>query len=212
MWVARRLAEAARSGGNVVLTGGGTPRRAYELAAEEERDWSRVELWWGDERCVPPNDERSNYRLAKEALLDRLERQPRAVHRIAGEDEAAKAASTYEDDVRNVTFDLVLNGIGPDGHTASLFPHAPTLEIRDRLAVPAEPKLDPYVQRITLTVPALGNCREMLFLAVGEQKAEAARRAFADPPSAATPASLVRSAAGDTIAVLDRAAAAALVP
>jgi len=195
-----------------VLTGGDTPRRAYELAAEEEGDWSRVELWWGDERCVPPEDERSNYRLAKEALLDRLERQPRAVHRIPGEADAAKAASSYEDELRGVTFDLVLNGLGPDGHTASLFPQAPTLAIRDRLVVPAEPKLDPYVERITLTLPALANCREMLFLAVGEQKAEAARRAFADPPSVATPASLVRSAAGETIAVLDPAAAAALTP
>jgi len=195
-----------------VLTGGGTPKRAYELAALEEGDWSRVELWWGDERCVPPEDERSNYRLAKEALLDRLERQPRTVHRIAGEDDPAKAASAYEEEVRDVTFDLVLNGLGPDGHTASLFPHTPTLEIRDRLVVPAEPKLDPYVERITLTVPALATCRGMVFLAVGEGKAEAARRAFAEPPSAATPASLVRSAAGETIAVLDRAAAAALGP
>jgi 6-phosphogluconolactonase len=193
-----------------VLTGGSTPRHAYELAAREEADWSKVELWWGDERCVPPDDERSNYRLAKEALLDRLERQPRAVHRMAGEAEAEKAAASYEDELRGATFDLVLNGLGPDGHTASLFPHATTLEVRDRLVVPAEPKLDPFVERITLTIPALGACRELVFLAVGEEKAEAARRAFGQPPSPATPASLVRSDGGETIAVLDRAAAAGL--
>src|SRR5581483_530504 len=80
--VAERLAQQARGGGHVVLTGGSTPRVAYELAAELEPDWSRVELWWGDERCVPPEDERSNYRMAKTALLDRIEAPPAAVQRM----------------------------------------------------------------------------------------------------------------------------------
>src|SRR3954463_7592138 len=83
--VAERLAEQARAGGSIVLTGGSTPRRAYQVAAELEPDWSRVEVWWGDERCVPPDDDRSNSRLAKQALPDRLEGEPAPVHRIQGE-------------------------------------------------------------------------------------------------------------------------------
>ena len=92
---AERLAAQAREGGSIVLTGGSTPKRAYEIAAELEPDWSRVDVWWGDERCVPPDDERSNYGMAKRTLLDRLDAQPAAVHRMRGElgrDEGAVAA------------------------------------------------------------------------------------------------------------------------
>jgi len=208
--VAQRLAEAARAGGHIVLTGGETPRKAYERAAELEPDWSRVELWWGDERCVPPDHVWSNYLLAKQSLLDRLERGPAAVHRIKGEDDPGEAATAYEEELKSVTFDLVLNGIGPDGHTASLFPDEPTLDVRDRLVIPAEAKHDPYVERITLTIPALENCRAMIFLTVGESKADAVRRAFSESPSPETPSSLVRSTLGETVAVLDREAAAQL--
>ena len=211
-FVAERLVEAARVGGHIVLTGGETPRRAYELAAELEPDWSSAEVWWGDERCVAPDDPWSNYLLAKDALLDRLNAGPAAVHRIRGEDDPERAAATYEEELHGVTFDLILNGLGPDGHTASLFPNAPTLEIRDRLVVPADAGHEPYVKRITLTIPALENCRTMLFLSTGESKADAVRHAFGDPPSPATPASLVRSKLGETIAVLDRDAAAQLRP
>ena len=184
--------------------------RAYELAAELEPDWSRTELWWGDERCVPPGDERSNFGMAKDALLDRLGVPPAAVHRIRGEDEPEQAAVAYEQELHGIAFDLVLNGLGPDGHTASLFPHAPTLEVRDRLVVPAEAGHEPYVERVTMTIPALERCREMIFLAVGEEKADAARRAFGEQPGPATPASLVRSTGGETVAILDRAAASRL--
>ena len=208
--VAERLAEAARAGGHIVLTGGETPRRAYELAAELEPDWSKVELWWGDERCVAPDDPWSNYLLAKDSLLDRVEQSPAAVHRVRGEDDPERAAAAYEEEVRGVTFDLILNGLGPDGHTASLFPNAPTLEIRDRLVVPADAGHEPYVKRITMTIPALESCREMIFLATGENKVDAARRAFAEEPSPQTPAGLVRSKLGETLAVLDRDAAAGL--
>lgn len=209
-FVAERLAEAARAGGHVVLTGGETPRRAYEIAAELEPDWSRTEIWWGDERCVPPDNPWSNYLLAKDALLDRLQIGPAAVHRILGEDDPEEAAAAYEAEMRGVTFDLILNGLGPDGHTASLFPNAPTLDIRDRLVVAADPGLDPFVERITMTIPALENCRTMLYLTTGESKADAVRHAFGEPPSPSTPASLVRSSLGDTVVVLDREAAAQL--
>jgi 6-phosphogluconolactonase len=207
--VAELLAEAAREDKAIVLTGGDTPRRAYEVAAELEPDWDGASVWWGDERCVPPDDERSNYGMARAALLERLARVP-AVHRIQGDIDPEEAAEAYEREVRDTTLDLLLLGIGPDGHTASLFPNAPTLAERERLVVPAEPKLEPFVMRVTLTIPALEAAREIVFLATGEEKADAAGRAFAGDPDPATPASLVRSKAGPTRAVLDQAAAARL--
>ncbi|HZT85399.1 MAG TPA: 6-phosphogluconolactonase [Gaiellaceae bacterium] len=209
--VAERLVEQARSGGSIVLTGGSTPRHAYEIAAELEQDWSRVELWWGDERCVPPDDERSNYGMAKAALLDRIARRPAAVHRMQGELGRDEGATEYEHELAGVgTFDLVLLGLGPDGHVASLFPNFPTLEITGRDVVGSEAGHEPFVDRISMTLPRLCDTGELLFLVAGDDKADAAARALAGPPSHATPGSLARSAQGTTRAVLDRAAAAML--
>jgi 6-phosphogluconolactonase len=208
--VAKRLARAAGEGGNVVLTGGSTPRIAYERTALLAPDWSRVEVWWGDERCVRPGDERSNYRMAAAALLDRLSRLPRAVHRIRGELGKDEAAAAYERELDDTRLDLLLLGVGPDGHVASLFPQAPALDERQRCVVGAEARLEPFVDRVTLTLPTLRAAREILFLVTGAAKADAARRAFAGPPDPATPASLVRSERGSTRVVLDRAAAAKL--
>jgi 6-phosphogluconolactonase len=201
---ARVLAEAT---GDVVLTGGRTPEHAYELAAELRPDWSDAEIWWSDERCVPPDDARSNYRMTKRALLDRLETPPRAVHRIKGEEGAEPAADAYDEELRGVTLELVLLGIGPDGHVASLFPHAPTLAECERRAVAAEARLEPFVDRVTLTIPVLESAPLVVFLVAGTEKAEAVARAFAGPPDEATPASLVRSKNGRTVAILDREAA-----
>jgi 6-phosphogluconolactonase len=209
--VAERLAEQARAGGHVVLTGGSTPKVAYALAAELEPDWSRVRLWWGDERCVPPEDERSNYGMAKAALLDRLEADPAGVHRMQGELGRDVGAAGYERDLASVeTFDLVLLGLGPDGHVASLYPEQPTLDEGERRAIGADAKWEPYVDRITLTLPTLRRAREVLFLVAGAQKADAAERALVGEPSPATPGSLVRSELGPTRAVIDVAAAAKL--
>jgi 6-phosphogluconolactonase len=209
--VAERLADQAREGGNVVLTGGSTPRHAYEIAAELDSDWSRVELWWGDERCVPPDDQRSNYGLAKAALLDRLEQQPAAVHRMQGELGRDDGAREYKHELADAgDFDLVLLGLGPDGHVASLFPNFPTLDVTNRDVLSTEAGHEPFVDRISMTLPRLGATRELLFLVAGEDKADAVARAFAGKPSRATPGSLVRSAEGTTRAVLDRAAAAKL--
>jgi 6-phosphogluconolactonase len=167
---ADRLAEAARAGLEIALTGGSTPRRAYELAALREPDWSRAGAWWGDERCVPPEDERSNYRLARKSLIDRLSSPPR-VHRIRGELEPADAAAAeYERELGETRLDLVLLGLGPDGHVASLFPGAPTLEERERRVVAAEAGLEPFVPRVTLTLPVLCSGRSVLFLVTGEEK------------------------------------------
>lgn len=209
--VAERLAEQARIGGSVVLTGGSTPRLAYEHAAELEPDWSRVELWWSDERCVPADDERSNFGMAKTALLDRLEREPAAVHRMRGELGRDAGAADYVSELVGVgTFDLVLLGLGPDGHVASLFPGFPTLDVADRGAVGSEAGHEPFVDRITLTLPRLCAARELFFLVVGAEKADAAARAFAREPSRETPGSLARAAEGTTWAILDAAAAAEL--
>jgi 6-phosphogluconolactonase len=209
--VAERLAEQARAGGSIVLTGGSTPRRAYELAAELEPDWSRVELWWGDERCVPPDDENSNYGMAKKALLDRLVGAPAAVHRMEGELGRSDGAAEYRLELTDVgTFDLVLLGLGPDGHIASLFPNFPTLDVTGRDVVGSDAGHEPFVDRISMTLPRLCDTRELLFLVAGADKADAVARALAGEPSHQTPGSLARAAEGTTRAVLDRAAAAQL--
>lgn len=199
------LARIAAAPGHIALSGGSTVGRAYELAAELHPEWQpEVHVWFGDERAVPPDDERSNYRLARETLLDRLAVQP-TVHRIQGELGAEQAAALYDGELEGVTLDLALNGIGPDGHTASLFPGAPALDERERRAVAAAAGLEPYVPRVTMTPPVFAAAKLLVYLATGEAKAEAVRRAFAAEPSSEIPASLVRGV--ETIAVLDAAAA-----
>jgi 6-phosphogluconolactonase len=206
--VGQLLAEAAREGGHIALSGGKSPERAHQTAAKLHPDWSRAELWWGDERCVPPDDERSNFGMAKRTLLDKLEVPPAEIHRIRGEIEPDAAAAEYDAALRGVRLKLNLLGLGPDGHTASLFPNAPCLRERERLAIAAEPGLEPRVMRVTMTPPMLEDADLVLFLVTGEDKAEAAARAFAGPESDETPASLIRSRGGRTLAVLDRPAAA----
>lgn len=206
--VADALVEAARAGVAIALTGGTSPGRAYELAAEREPDWSAASVWWGDERCVTPEDERSNFRLARERLLENLAEQPREVQRIKGELGAEEAAADYDARLRGARLGFVLLGLGPDGHVASLFPNQPTLAERRRYAIPAEAKLEPFVDRVTMTVPVLCSAPEVVFIVTGERKADAVERAFARPPDSATPASLIRSAEGRTRLVADAAAAA----
>ena len=201
------LVEAARAGEHVALSGGDSPGPAYELAAGLENDWSKARLWWGDERCVPPDDERSNYLLVKRTLLDRIEAQPAEVHRIRGELGGEAAAAEYDRELAGVELGLALQGIGADGHTASLFPDSPLLAERERRAV-AAPHED--VERVTMTLPVLSKAAQVVFLVVGESKAEAAARAFSGLPDPSTPASLLRSERGESIALLDRAAAARL--
>ncbi|MDP9307949.1 MAG: 6-phosphogluconolactonase [Actinomycetota bacterium] len=207
---AELLAESSRRGDEIVLTGGRTPGRAYELAAELQPDWSRAGVWWGDERCVPPDDERSNFGLARRTLFDRLEAQPGRVHRIRGEDDSAVGAASYERELRGTNLDLLLLGLGPDGHVASLFPNAPGLAETERLVIPAEPKLEPFVERVTLTPPALRGARRIVFLVTGEDKAEAVAGALAGQPDPAVPGSLIRAESGETLAILDQQAAARL--
>lgn len=207
---ARVLVESVRRGSSIGLSGGSTPRAAYELAAATEEDWSRADLWLVDERCVPTDDPRSNQRLVRTAILDRVTTIPR-LHPLATERGAEQAALLYDAALRTEGVpELVLLGIGTDGHTASLFPGSPALEAHGRLAVAAEAGLEPLVARITLTLDAIGRAATVVFLATGAGKADVVRLAFGAAPSHAVPASLARSTAGTTIAILDAAAAGGL--
>jgi 6-phosphogluconolactonase len=201
---ASQIVDAVAAGGHMALSGGSGPRAAYERTAILRPDWSGVDLWWVDERCVPPADGKSNYRMIREALLDGLTRGPE-VHRVRGELPPEQAADEYDAALEGVTLDLALMGIGSDGHTASLFPNAPTLDETERRAVAAEAGMEPFVPRVTMTRPALAAAKTMVYLVTGEGKADAVERAFAQPPSTETPASLVRGQ--QTVAILDRAAA-----
>ncbi len=207
----------------VVLAGGSTPRRTYELLADPGEPfcgrlrWDGVHVFFGDERHVPPDHPDSNYRMAREALLDRVA--IGSVHRMRGEEpQAAAAAASYEAELRRFfglaaaddpppRLDLVLLGLGPDGHTASLFPGSEALDERRRWAVAS------FVERlgthrITLTFPVLDRAREVLFLVSGAEKADALAQVFTPAPgSAPVPAARVRPERGALVWIVDRAAA-----
>ena len=213
--VGELLAEQARRGGSIVLTGGSGPGDAYRLAAELEPDWSKVTLWWGDDRCVPPEHELSNYRLAKETLLDHLQRQPAEVHRIRGELQPAAAADELDRALETaalegVELDLMLLGLGPDAHVASLFPGSAQLGVEDRRATSGSAGLEPFVDRVTMTMPELRSAKRIVFIVTGESKADAVASAFAGEISPDAPASLVRLAPVRVEVFLDRAAASKL--
>jgi len=213
--VAALLAEAGLAGGHVVLTGGSTPRRAYELAAERDTDWSAATVWFGDERCVPPDHPDSNYAMAEDALLSRLSSRPEVL-RMEGELGPDAGASGYEAEVRarlggEPAWDLLLLGMGPDGHAASLFPGKPEVAERARLAVGVpQAGLEPYVPRISLTLPALNAARAIVFLVTGEGKADVVARAFGPAPDEALPSALVRPRSGSLTVILDEPAASRL--
>jgi 6-phosphogluconolactonase len=205
---ARAVAELlADVSGEVALSGGATVGRAYELAASLRSDWSGVRAWYGDDRAVPPDHPDSNHRLVNEMLLSRVAVRPE-VRRIEGELGAVEAARRYDAELDGVTLEFALNGIGPDGHTASLFPNSPALEERARRVVAAEAGLEPFVPRVTMTPPVFASSRLLVYLVAGAEKRDAVRHAFAEPPSPSTPASLIRGV--DTIAFVDPPAAALL--
>ncbi len=204
--LAELLAEHAARGGNVVLTGGSSVGPPYGEAAALEPDWHRVTLWWGDERCVPPDDERSNFGLARATLLERLARQPE-LHRMRGELPPAEAARAYDDELEGVELDLMLLGIGPDGHVASLFPGTPQLAEREARVTSGPARLEPFVERVTMTLPALLSARRIVVFAVGAGKADAIARAFTGPITAEVPGSLLRTGEVPIEVLCDAAAA-----
>jgi len=183
--VLARAAVEARGRFTVALSGGSTPKALFQLLARESRStvpWDRIELFWGDERCVPPDHADSNYRMTRENLLDAVPIAPARTHRIEAEkDDHAAAAAAYEAEIARVlggtpggtppVFDLVFLGMGPDGHTASLFPGYPAIEETARWVVGVpQATVAPFVPRVTLTLPALASCREMLFEIAGSEK------------------------------------------
>jgi 6-phosphogluconolactonase len=214
--VAERIVQAASDGRHIVLTGGSTPKSAYEKALALGADWSRATFWFGDERCVPPEHEQSNFGMADKALLAHIE--PAAIHRMKGELGPHEGAADYEQQLRAAfgdgmpELDLLLLGLGPDAHCASLFPGDAALGERGRLVVGVEvPGMAPLVPRISFTLPLLNAAREVVFLVSGEEKAEAVARAFGGlRPGPDAPSSLVRPASGELTVVLDQAAAAHL--
>lgn len=187
--LARRVAERfvraandaflARKRFTVGLAGGSTPIAAYQLLATQEFaqqiNWQSVHLWWGDERCVSPDDPQSNYRMAKESLLDRVPVVPEQIHRIKGEDPPLEAAAAYESALRenfepNAGLDLILLGMGEDGHTASLFPGQKAVRETVRWAM-AESIAALGAWRVTLTPPFITRSREVIFVVSGAGKA-----------------------------------------
>jgi len=206
--IARALESAREQRGvaHLALSGGSTPKRTYELLASKLEDWDGVEIWFADERCVPPEDAESNYRLAAETLLRPAGIDPARVHRMEGELGPDEGASRYVDALRAglapaeatpptssplPVLDLIALGIGPDGHVASLFPGAPTLDAGDEtlcLGVHESPKPPP--ERITLSLAVLRAARRCLLLATGAGKADAIAAALGEPTKH-VPASLL---------------------
>jgi 6-phosphogluconolactonase len=196
--VARDLAQANRQRGcaHLALSGGSTPIRTYELLAASEVQWNAVKIWFADERCVPPEHEQSNFRMAHQALLDHLPIDSVEVHRMEGELEPEEGARRYGQLLcaelgPKPTLDVAVLGIGADGHVASLFPDAPALQAAEQelcLAVRESPKPPP--RRITLSLATLNAARHILLLASGSEKAPAIRAALGQP-SAHVPASLL---------------------
>jgi len=208
-------AVAERGRFTVALSGGSTPEPVYRRLAREpwaeSIDWARVEIFWGDERCVPPNHPNSNFGMVRRALLDPAEVPTSSVHRIRGEHPPFEAARAYEQEIGRVLgregrFDLVLLGMGSDGHTASLFPGTSAVSERDRAVVPVwVDKVDAW--RVTLTLPVINSARDVIFLVRGSGKADAVSRVV---NGEALPATRVDPRRGKLTWLLDADAAAGL--
>jgi 6-phosphogluconolactonase len=191
-----------------VLTGGTTAGDAYRLLVSdgwrERLRWDAMTLYFGDERCVPPDSPQACYHLAKETLLGAV--QPAGVERMRGEAEDREAEADRYAALLPERFDVLMLGMGDDGHCASLFPGEPSTQVTDRLCVPSRAHYAPY-ERLTLTFPALARGRHVLFLVTGEKKAEALAKVQRGED---VPAARVRPEDGEVVFVVDRAAAAQL--
>lgn len=187
--IAERIADARRDGRelHIALAGGSTPKRAYELLAAVGGSWSHVNLWLGDERCVPEDHPESNARMVFESLLTPERTEPPVLHTVPAPEVPEDAAWLYGLEVRehvpDAVFDIVLLGMGPDGHTCSLFPGHPVLSVSRALVAPVRESPKPPPERVTLTLPVVRDARFTLLLATGEEKREALARALAGDAS-----------------------------
>ena len=221
-WIAlARESIAARGRFTVALSGGSTPRALFSLlASEAHRDqveWGRTVVFWSDERCVPPDHADSNYGMAREALLSKVPIPTGNVHRMRGEVNPERAALEYEQTVRREagaptsvgvpSFDLILLGMGPDGHTAALFPGTPAIHEKARLvAANFVPKLNAH--RITFTPPLINAAAHVMFLVAGSDKADVLRAVLeGEFKPDVLPAQLVKPVDGQLAWLVDRAAA-----
>lgn len=218
-------AVAARGRARIAISGGSTPKGAFALLADAAQPWRarmpwpKLDLWWVDERCVPPGDPDSNYRMTREALLDHVPLAPDRIHRIEGERDPEAAAARYESELRNgfrlegaelPRFDLIALGMGPDGHTASLFPHTQALLELGRLAV-ANHVQAKDAWRVTLTWPVINRASSVFFLIAGADKAQILSEVMTGPRAVERlPSQLIQPAGGILTLLVDRAAAALL--
>jgi len=221
------VSEAAEANGRarIAVSGGSTPKAAFQLLADPDQPfrknmrWGDLELFFVDERTVPPDHPDSNYRMTREALLDHVPLQPQQVHRMEGELEPEAAAARYESEIRNAfrlegaeapRFDLLSLGMGPDGQTASLFPHTAAIHEMGRLVVANHvPQMDTW--RITLTWPVIKQARSVFFLIAGADKTERVHEVFMGPRDPERlPSQLIWPSSGILTLFLDKAAAALL--
>jgi 6-phosphogluconolactonase len=219
------LAVAARGRAHIAISGGSTPKATFTLLADPRQPWraqmpwDKLDLWWVDERCVPADDADSNYRMTREAMLDHVPLKPEQIHRIEGELEPEAAAARYEAELRKTfrleeaelpQFDVIQLGMGPDGHTASLFPHTEALHDLRRLAV-ANHVQNKDAWRVTLTRPVINRGLQVFFLISGADKAQILKEVFTgarDPER--LPSQFIKPASGILTLLLDRAAASLL--
>jgi 6-phosphogluconolactonase len=217
----------ARGKARIAISGGNTPKRMFALLADAtasyraQIEWEKLELYWVDERCVAPDQPDSNYRMTREALLDKVPLSPEHIFRIQGELDPEEAASKYEAAIRGSfrlegaempVFDLVALGMGPDGHTASLFPHTEGLHELMRIAI-ANHIVQKETWRVTLTSPVINRARDVFFLIEGADKVDALKQVFLGPRDPETyPSQLIRPASRRITLFLDAAAGAALPP
>jgi 6-phosphogluconolactonase len=210
-WMAEQVRQAVARGGRcaLALSGGSTPRPAYErLATEPAIPWEAVEIYFGDERAVPPTDPASNYRMAREALIDRVGLPEGRVHRMGADEPDPEAAAARYAATLPDRLDVLVLGMGQDGHTASLFPGAPALRETQRKVVPARSPVPP-IPRLTITPPVIASARSAAVITAGAAKAPVVAQVLRGPWR---PEELPAQLARERTWLLDRAAAAALAP
>jgi 6-phosphogluconolactonase len=219
-------AVAGRGRARIAISGGNTPKATFALLADSNEPWrarmpwDALDLYWVDERCVPPDHADSNYRMTREALLDQVPLTPDQIHRIEGELEPEVAAARYESELRNSfrlegaespRFDLVALGMGPDGHTASLFPHTQAIHELGRLAVANHVPQQKESWRVTLTWPVINHASSVFFLIAGADKAQVLNEVLTGPRDPERlPGQLIWPSSGILTLILDQAAAGLL--